>query len=87
MITSMAAGERIVGPDPRPAVNAELLDVQAVTVLLGGCSPRHIYRMSDSGKMPRPVRLGAIVRWRRASLLEWLGEGCPPVRTAKGGTK
>ena len=56
-----------------------LLDVQAVAGLLG-CSSRHVYRMSDAGKMAAPVKIGALVRWRRADLDAWLAEGCRPVR-------
>lgn len=79
-----AADGRTVGPGPQPAVNAELLDVRAVAALLGGCSTRHVYRLCDAGRIPRPVKLGALVRWRRAELMEWLAAGCPPARTARG---
>ena len=72
-----AAAERIGGPKPQPAVSAELLDVRDVATLLGGCSTRHIYRLADAGLMPRPVKLGALVRWRRAELEVWIGAGCP----------
>ena len=53
---------------PRPVVNAELLDVRAVAALLGGCSVRHIYRLVDGGRMPRPLKLRSLLRWRRAEL-------------------
>ena len=59
-----------------------LLDVRAVAVMLG-CSPRHIYRMSDAGKMPAPVHIGTLVRWSKKSILEWCDSGCPAVRSAK----
>ncbi len=67
-------------------VNFELLDVGDVAALIR-CSRRHIYRLSDAGRMPAPVRLGALVRWRRRELIEWLDAGCPSVRTAKGGAR
>jgi excisionase family DNA binding protein len=60
---------------------AALLDVRAVAALLN-CSARHIYRLCDAGKMPPPVRIGALVRWRRADLDAWLAAGCLAVRTA-----
>lgn len=63
--------------DPRPAVSAELLDVKAVAVLFGGCSTRHIYRLADAGRMPGSIRLGRMVRWRRAELDAWIRAGCP----------
>ena len=76
MTTPMnAADGRTVGPDRAPA---ELLDVKAVATLLH-CSPRHVYRLSDAGRMPRPVKLGALVRWRRSELQVWIDSGCEPV--------
>lgn len=60
---------------------AVLLDVQAVAQMLG-CSPRHCYRLADGGRMPRPIKLGALVRWRRQQLLDWLDAGCPDIRRA-----
>ena len=79
-----AADGRTVGPESRPAVNAELLDVRAVAALLGGCSTRHVYRLADSGRMPRPLRLGSLVRWRRVEVLFWIERGCQPVESAGG---
>lgn len=70
----------------RTAEKAELLDVRAVAALLD-CSARHIYRLSDAGKLPRPVKLGQLVRWRRVELLGWLDDGCPAVRSARGAVR
>ena len=61
--------------------SAKLLDVQAVAALLG-CSPRTVYRLSDAGKMPSPVKLGALIRWNRAAVEEWIDAGCPSMRRA-----
>ena len=41
--------------------DAILLDVEQVAAMLM-CSPSHIYRLSDSGRMPRPVKLGHLAR-------------------------
>jgi excisionase family DNA binding protein len=71
-----AAGERIAGPDRPPA---ELLDVRTVARLLG-VSVRTVYRLADAGRMPAPVRLGALVRWPRRAMLDWISNGCPVVR-------
>ena len=65
---------------------AALLDVRAVASLLA-CSSRTVYRLADGGKMPRPVKLGALVRWPRAAIEEWVAGGCQPVRAAKGGRR
>ena len=62
-----------------PAVEPALLDVRAVGRMLD-CSWRHVYRMSDGGRMPRPIKLGSLVRWRRSDLDQWLADGCPAMR-------
>ena len=78
-----AAGERTAGQDV-PPVESALLDVEQVAGLLR-CSTRHIYRLADGGRMPRPLKLGALVRWNRAAILNWISDGCPSVRSARGG--
>ncbi|MCA9119320.1 MAG: helix-turn-helix domain-containing protein [Planctomycetaceae bacterium] len=65
---------------PTPATEpAKLLDVRAVAELLD-CSPRHVYRLSDAGRMPAPIRLGSLVRWSRVAIDEWVRAGCPSMR-------
>src|SRR5262249_51653583 len=68
-------------PADQPA--AALLDVRAVGRLLG-CSARHVYRLCDAARMPLPVRLGALVRWRRQEIAEWIAAGCPDLRKGAG---
>jgi excisionase family DNA binding protein len=63
------------------AVEPVLLDVRAVARLLD-CSPRHVYRIADAGRMPAPIRLGASIRWSRLDLDRWIRDGCPQVRRA-----
>ena len=63
---------------------SQLVDVKGVASLLR-CAPRTVYRLSDAGKMPQPLRLGSLVRWRLTgpgSIQEWLDAGCPAVRKA-----
>lgn len=57
-------------------VSAALLDVNQVAELLN-CSTRHVYRLSDGGRMPKPIKLGALVRWSKVAIDEWLSAGCP----------
>lgn len=64
-------------------VTPELLDVRAVAALLGGCSVRHVYRLADAGKMPRPVKLGSLIRWSRSDLQAWIDSGCPSMRNRR----
>ena len=58
---------------------AALLDVNDVACTLN-CSPRSVYRLSDAGRMPQPVKLGALVRWSRDAVERWIREGCPNCR-------
>ena len=81
MTTTNVAGERIAGQD-KPPVESALLDVEQVAALLH-CSPRTVYRLADAGKMPRPLKLGALVRWRRDQVLAWINAGCPTCRAMK----
>ncbi len=60
-------------------VGATLVDIRAVADTLH-CSTRHVSRMCDAGKMPPPVRLGALVRWRASDIGEWVAKGCPSCR-------
>ena len=56
-------------PSPEPAL---LLDVAAVAQLLG-VSPRHVWRLADSGEFPKPVALGLkLKRWPRSVVLSWV---------------
>lgn len=52
-----------------------LLTVHEVASILNA-SPASIYRLSDGGRMPRPVKLGASVRWSRAEIENWIAGGC-----------
>ncbi len=55
-----------------------LVDVQAVALMLN-CSSRHVYRLSDAGRIPAPVRLGALVRWSRQEVEAWIAGGCQAI--------
>ena len=61
-------------------VTSALMDAGQTSLLLT-CSARHVYRLSDAGLMPAPIRLGSLVRWSREAILEWIAAGCPPVAT------
>ena len=69
-------------PIPSPTVDAEMLDVRGMAAMLS-CSTRHVRRLADAGRMPRPVKLGSLVRWRAEEIAEWIAAGCPA--DAKGG--
>ena len=46
---------------------AKLLDV----------SPRTVWRLKDSGRMPKPMKIGSLVRWPRDEIETWIESGCP----------
>jgi excisionase family DNA binding protein len=72
--------ERVGGPE---RASAELLDVKSVAALLD-CSPRHVYRLADTGRMPSPLKLGHLARWNRKAIMGWIDAGCPmPGTTTK----
>ena len=61
-----------------------LLTADDVAKLLS-CSPRSLRRLADQGSVPRPVKVGGLVRWRRAAIDEWLDEGCPTLARRRRG--
>ncbi len=46
---------------------AELLNV----------SLRQVWRLTASGRLPKPMRIGGSVRWSREEILLWFRSGCP----------
>lgn len=60
-----------------------LIDGKEVARLLD-VSPRTIWRLKDSGKMPRPIRLGNLVRWSYDEIKEWIELGCPSQKRGRG---
>ena len=53
-----------------------MLTVHDVATMLN-CSPRTVYRLTDTGRIPHPVKLGALVRWPREVIEQWIAAGCP----------
>ena len=45
---------------------------------------RTIWRHADSGRIPRPVKIGGSVRWNRKMIEEWVADGCPDLRRVGG---
>jgi len=72
-------GDRSTEQNAAACGAAVLLGVNAVARLLD-CSVRHIHRLRDGGKMPQPVRLGSLVKWRRTEIEQWVASGCPSCR-------
>ena len=66
------------------AESARLLDVNAVAALLG-VSSRHVFRLADGGRMPRPLKLGGARRWDRIAVENWISDGCPATANHRTG--
>ncbi|MGD9689172.1 MAG: helix-turn-helix transcriptional regulator [Phycisphaerales bacterium] len=67
---------------PNPPVEPEartlrlaLSPVEVAAAL--GISRAQVFRLESSGRLPRPIRLGRIVRWDRATFEAWLAAGAP----------
>ena len=63
-----------------PTADAAMLDVRAMAAMLS-CSTRHVYRLADAGRMPPPIKIGALCRWPRRAVDAWIADGCPSCRT------
>ena len=50
--------------------------MEAVAKMLD-CSVRHVYRLADADRMPRPLKLGTLCRWRADEIRQWVAAGCP----------
>jgi len=59
-----------------------MLTIDGVAAMLA-CSPRTVRRLVDSGRIPRPVRLGGMIRWPRQPFELWVRQGCPSPAKAK----
>lgn len=79
---------------PRQSVEAyTIADVSERTMLSitdlakrWGCSERHVRRMADAGRCPRPVKLLSLLKWPEHIIDQWEKDGCPNVRNvSKGG--
>ncbi len=51
-----------------------------------GVSPRSIWQWRDSGRLPKPVRLGKLVRWIADDIERWLADGAPDL-SKRGSTR
>lgn len=56
-------------PPPEPVLLSatELARMLAISV-------RHVWRLRDAGDLPAPIKLGKLIRWRKAAIERWLVE-------------
>lgn len=68
-------------------LHPELLKVGDVARLLN-VSTRTAWRLRDMGDLPPAVKVGGSIRWTRASITDWIANGCKPCRPVrKGGAR
>jgi len=56
----------------------DLIDAKTAAAIVG-VSRRTWFRYVDNGDVPRPVRFGGSVKWRRDEIHAWIQDGCPRV--------
>jgi predicted DNA-binding transcriptional regulator AlpA len=56
--------------------NFQLWDAKTLGTILS-LSKRQVFRLKSQGKLPKCVRIGGSVRWRRLDIDFWLYLGCP----------
>jgi len=42
-----------------------------------GVSTRSVARLECSGRLPKPLRVGGLLRWPEATIARWIDSGCP----------
>ena len=55
-----------------------LIDMKAAAKLLD-LSERTVWGMANSGRMPKPIKIGRLVRWSHEELRAWVNAGGPPM--------
>jgi predicted DNA-binding transcriptional regulator AlpA len=63
-----------------------LIDIKDLARRLGR-SERALWRDLSAGRLPRPVALGGMTKWRVAEIREWVEEGCPDRATWEASRK
>ncbi len=57
----------------------QLLTATQVGLMLA-LSKQQIFRLNSSGKLPRPIKIGGVVRWLLTDIARWQILGCPDRR-------
>ncbi len=56
-----------------------LVDAKEAAAICG-MSRAAWYKHLSAGRLPRPVKIGNLARWRRRELLKWIDAGCPTLQ-------
>jgi predicted DNA-binding transcriptional regulator AlpA len=66
----------MIAPADDRSIAPLCVDASGLAFLLD-VSPRQIYRLRDSGKLPAPILLGGCVRWPVREIEMWISAGAP----------
>jgi predicted DNA-binding transcriptional regulator AlpA len=75
-----AVGNRQQAVECPAALTANAKQVAAML----GVSVRQVWRLHTTGRLPKAIRLGNCVRWRRAEIEAFVEAGCPNRETWEG---
>lgn len=56
-------------------------------VALTGFARSHIHALVNTGRMPKPLKIGRSIRWRASDIDAWIDAGCPSVEAMSRGTR
>ncbi len=71
------------GKDSLEGVTAESLGTAPIMMTADeiatclGISSRTVWRLKAKGDLPKSVKIGRAVRWRKSDILAWIEQGCP----------
>ncbi len=57
-------------------LNKLMLTVEDVAKLLR-ISKRTVWRMRSANRIPSPIKIGGVIRWRAKEIELWIQQGCP----------
>jgi predicted DNA-binding transcriptional regulator AlpA len=76
-MTPMEASQHaLFGGQKPPEDRGLLLDTRQVSKMLN-VSARHVSSLQVTGRMPKPIRIGRVVRWSQEEIKAWVEAGCP----------
>jgi predicted DNA-binding transcriptional regulator AlpA len=71
------AAAKAAGPPTPRQDDADIMVTVHEAAAMCKMSKTTFYKLHASGKTPRRVKLGALARWRRQEILDWIKAGCP----------
>jgi len=70
-------GTLTVRQSSRQALEPLLISARELAGLLAA-SETTVWRALASGRIPSPVKIGRLTRWRMGEIRDWISVGCPP---------